>query len=627
MYVRNLIAQASKVTGYCSNEELFELLSHAVESLSNEGNFDPMLGYLDIRVLKGKVVTLPRDVEVPLKINIFDQPTFSRSQLYEFTLNGIGSDTSKLTGYQWMDRAEVPISGEISSLGTRLKATAFDGKDTGKKITFYGTDVDHRELQETLVLNNAVSPQTSAKFRLVTRVYKEATVGRVKVLDEWGDLLSDYYPDETEPLYRQIVLSKPAAQVRMRYRRKTKRITGLDDWIPLHSDMAVILELRSMKKLSEGEGDEIAVAEGLHQKALDLIQKEQASRNAFNELAAQSEDAPATNLNILNRDSVIAADLFDDAARIFGPIGPHKIFDKMTRAVEVLNNKHPSWDGTVGWVDIRTSDGYLVTLPRYIETIIQLNVCGRPTMEQNRWSEFHLNGTGGDCGGMTPCGTWRKIPGRVVTLADPPNAQKLVAVAEANEDDGTEIRVFGWYKGKRIRTPKENIDNDDDPEWEDGFVIRAGTGNALPRATTPCVDRIERIVKQPSNSYIKLVSYDLDMNNGTLIGYYYPDETEPNYERIRLPRRCVQVRLSYRKRTLKITSFTDPLHLRSHEAVLEALRSIKFRDDNNYDAAEAAEAKARQFLTEEQTSSNPGETFHFQIDSGVDFGDPMCGRF
>ena len=127
------------------------------------------------------------------------------------------------------------------------------------------------------------------------------------------------------------------------------------------------------------------------------------------------------------------------------------------------------------------------------------------------------------------------------------------------------------------------------------------------------IARIERITKEPTTGFCQLVGYEPNQKATIPIGYYFPDETEPNYRRIKLGSMCAWARMRYRKRQIKVTSLTDPLHLKSKLAIVTALRSVKALEKDPA-AAQAFETKAVEYLSREQASRNPAETFSVQFE-------------
>lgn len=612
MFVRDVIADASEILGFCRDELLFRRLTDGIEVLANKGQFDPLLGYLDTKVTAGHFITLPREVECPLKLNINSNPAFSRSRIFEFTMNGPGSDMPERTNYAWEDRGDEPVliqPGDTVPVlvgDTQVRLAGGNVADNGKKVIVKGFNAAGVTVQDTLVIGGVGSVRS---YKRIEAVWKDQTLFPINLETVDSVLLSTYDSVETEPKYRRIRLTKEAAAVRMLFRRVTYKITSRDDYIPLHSKMSLVLMLKALEAFRKGNDNENATK--LEKQAVQWITEEQQSRNAAIEMAQQSEEDSAIGLGINNRDSIIVADVYDEAAKIFGPIGRIKLFSKMTEAVELLSNES-QWDGLEGYVDILTDCERNVTLPRYVETPLALNMGGRPMIPRNKFFEFHLNGPGTECSGCSFKNY--DILGDVVTLRDPAAPQQLCAVAEVTSDIGKVMRVYGYDTfTRRLFTLENDIPVDGIP-----III---SGVALPDPSVPKIARIERIVKPETKGMISLYGYEPAVGLVpavlTYLSLYYPDETEPSYKRIRLPFKGAWVRMLYRKRTLKIEGLGDPLHMKSKTAIVQMMQALKLLDDGKQDDAGKARGAAVGLMTAEQTSRNPNETFSFQFDTRI----------
>jgi hypothetical protein len=607
MYVRDIISDATEILGMCSRDKLYSRLTHAIEVLANKGQWEPLLGYIDLQVTSGNVVTLPYQVETPVKININRNPSFSRSRLFEFTMNGPGNDMAETTGYSWMDQGMTPVFIQPSAPST-ITAEADNPADYGKLITIYGT-VDG--LQEGAELPNAITlaagrqPTSITTYTRITRVSKGVMAGNV-TLRIGGALIAFYFAGETDPEYRQIILSKSAPAVRMLYRRKTFKILSDDDFIPLNSPMSILLMLRALEVYRRGgSANDLAEAKGYEDTAVRLLKEEQDSRAGFD--IATTESQPPIDLSYNNRDSIIVSDIYDDVAQLLGPVGKQKVFDFITEAHEALANKG-NWDGMDdGYVDLTVTGGEFVTLPRYVDGILAINIGKSPTTIRNKWFEFHLNGPGSQFGGT--CGYVDDL-GEVVTLEEVDYSQQLIAIPDTPDDNGKVIRVYGYLSGKWIQTIESGVP-------VDGFPVTISDGTSVPAGGSQFVDIITRITKEETKGFVTLKGFDGAQNIVTILGYYYPEETEPRYRRIRLSptgeTTCVRIR--YRKRTRKVTSLTDPLHLKSKLSIMCMARALKSLKDGDVAKAEQMEQKAVQYLNEEHQSNNPTETFKIQFDS------------
>jgi hypothetical protein len=336
--------------------------------------------------------------------------------------------------------------------------------------------------------------------------------------------------------------------------------------------------IKSLKALADEKPD---LAQKFEAQALKLANEEQSSHNKHIERASQSESATIRNLSYNNLDSIIVSDIFDDASKIVGPIGTEAVFDKISEAITILGRK-AQWDSMRGYVDIQTDQYHYVTLPRYVDTVIKLNINGSPSDMKSKWYQFHLNGPTSE---WLDCNSWEDA-GEVVTIRDTLYPQTLTVVRDLASDINVKVRVEGYYRGKWIIT-------DGDGFTPDGVTL---------------VDRITRITKDKSNGYIKLLGTDVTnpLNINTL-GYWMPDETEPKYRRIKVPQSCERVRVMYRLRDRKIQSLTDPLHLKSKSAILAQLMATEELLKGKPKEAQELEDKAHKYLMDDYLITNQSE--------------------
>lgn len=161
---------------------------------------------------------------------------------------------------------------------------------------------------------------------------------------------------------------------------------------------------------------------------------------------------------------------------------------------------------------------------------------------------------------------WDSLPDAPI-IADLAGPSQLIAQPANSIDNGLSLRVYGWdANGLRIM----------DAAGEDGFLVPVAVGSVTPASGVAPIARIERVSKDTSKSYVSL--YVLTSGApGLLLGEYAPDETEPNYRRIRVNRKCARIRIAYRKRSRLLTSLTDVINLRSKPALVNAVKALSIR--------------------------------------------------
>jgi hypothetical protein len=284
------------------------------------------------------------------------------------------------------------------------------------------------------------------------------------------------------------------------------------------------------------------------------------------------------------------SEILDEAKEIFGHCNQKKLFRWISDSVELLANKGEI-DPLVGYVDICVS-GKCVTLPREVETLLAVNIGGRPSLGHDELFTFHLNGPG-DIGGDCEY-SWFNTGG-FPTYRDLQCPSRLVAFLDSQEDEGKKLRVFGFDDQNRpLRTQVNGV-------WEDGLLVPTIYGYALPASTDPLVSRITAIVKDETTANVRLSSFENSTSSGTLLGIFEPDETKPRYRRIRITNGCDWVRIAYRKKTFEIRSVNDRILLHSRPALLLAMHAMQKYREKELGMAVEFEAQASRLLTERES--------------------------
>jgi|SRR5215475_4604510 len=615
--VQDIIQEVAQVTGRCEQSYLFSVLTRAVETLARKASqssltFDPLMVYVDLPVQQDYYVWLPYQVEKPLKININGQPAFSHSSLYEFTQNGPGSSDME-AGWQWQDRLTSPIQRKFPRGGLTLTAMSDNASDTNVimrlKVRFRDRSDHYIDLAVALP-GGTPTPSAQSCYDIL-EVVKPVTVGTVTL---WAGnyVLAHYYPGITLPEFSAIKLSQKATTVRMLARRKTMRIASLLDVIPLNSAQAIICQCQAIKYQDEVHLDLAAPYEA---QAITYLNEEQAARNQYSAASAAAEVTTALNLTIGQRDEIIVADIYDEACRVFGFVGRAKVFDRITSTLELLYNKCQYWDGLMGLVDLRADEDSYVALPRYVDTILAMNVNRTIGAYHSPWFEFSYAGSGefrdmkqdpehwmpwwelsqteAPIQRYQPYGIGFCAPSYInrfnraakgwEEVGSSPIAYRLkgpswlVAVPELAQDNGARITVYGYNEDRPVLNSQG--------QWGVEIPCLKHRLKPSPHVFT----RIERVSKDPTYSFIHLFAqnpfqpalnpliYPQQDTTGRAsrqmeyLSMYWPQDTEPMYRLIRIGTFCKRIRLRYKKNWSKIENLTDPLHVRSREAIILAM--------------------------------------------------------
>lgn len=649
LLVSEIFSDIQAVLGTADTATTYDKLNRAIRLLRNKASgsnvtWDASLIYCNIATDPTRyIVSLPYQIEKPIAININSAPAFTRGQLFEFTMNGPGSN-DPLVGFQWMDQGTKPLQIPLpfpGLIGNILLFTSDNPLDVGVVFTCLVQNTDNSE--STIPITIGVP---SPAVQDLIQVNKPVTLGNITVTVN-GITVAVYAPSVTLPQFHQIKISTPGASVRILGRRRYTRVSNLTDFIPLESQEAVIQMVKAVKYYDE---DQYMAAQQCEQIALTWLQEDNAARMLYSVAAAATQVSPVIGLNIYNRDCIIVGDLYDDACAAFGNVGQQFIFDRITTIIETLQNMS-QWDPQVGYVDIQSfgaPDGnqFYLTLPRYVEEVLAMNIDGRPAKFSNKWFEFNLNGLHQDNSdgrfpipaGASKPGLWSnrlrnsyEDLGEVVLAFDPlpvNTAFNMVAFAVNPMDAGSDLRAYGYdINGLPIY----------DSDGTEGYLVpvRAVGSVSPPNPSGAGMVRCERIFRDPTAGFVNLWSCDSAGNPIQLLSTYWPDDTEPKYRRIRtgtrprtnftgLPQYPV-IRMRYRKRWRKITSMTDPIHLRSRKAILQGFSAWSLANNNDATMAPGQGIEmernalkiAVEYLNDEWRSTHQREGLEVQVDSDL----------
>jgi hypothetical protein len=562
--------------------------------------------YIDLPVVNGYFVCLPPHIEKPIKINIQRQPAFTRNQFFEFSLNGPGSADPE-AGFSWQDRGWRCLQKPFPPGGAPFVIMSTNAVDNNVAVLVNTINDDQTTAWITAYVGTPL-PRVAG----ILEVSKPATQGTLSLYASnaatQDALVANWAPDILYPQFEWIKLSQTGVGCKMLARRRTHKLTLPTDVISLSNRQAIITACIAIKAYDTLNWDDGATAE---QNALRFLEEDQAARNLFQRISQSAETSPTLNLTINTRDSIIVADIYDAACDIFGPIGQAKIFDRITEAIELGANLS-YWDPLIGYVDINTWDSFYVTLPQYVDQVLAINVNKTTGIFRNQWHEFHLNGLGQDndnadaVGSNRPCGGWEEVG--EMPCAFPLQAPSyLVAAPLDSTDNGTSIRAYG-------------IDANDLPIYgSDGnlgalITCEQGSFDISGQPGAP-FKVVERIVLGNPQGFIELYASDGTQYLQNL-GIFWPNISEPKFRVIKIGQKAITIRLRYKKRLVKITSLTDPIHLRSRSAMLNLMRSIQTGMQDPA-GANALQMAAKVLLNQEWRITHPHDELTLQVDSSI----------
>lgn len=287
MFILNdIYDEAKHIMGACSDARLLRWLSDGVALVANKADLDGLRGYLDICTVgcKGgcgapgsvcnspagcgrKCVTLPREVETVIGIQIGGQPVLFRGELFQFHLNGPGSCR---TICEWAANDQGHNFCTLRDIITPSKLVAYleTEEDNGKKLLVYGYDKNGEKLKRQVngswvdgyqvptVYGAAIPDDTAPDVARITNIFKDKTIGNVRLatVDSSGTTginLGIYEPDEQVPNYCRLQLNRSCNWVRIAYLKTNPQFQSRWDHVPLRSPRAVLLAIQAIKHYSE----------------------------------------------------------------------------------------------------------------------------------------------------------------------------------------------------------------------------------------------------------------------------------------------------------------------------------------------------------------------------------------
>lgn len=145
MLVKDIYKKTKEILGQCSQEVIFDRLTEVIEVMKAKGDWDPMIGYIDICGGTDKrTFALPDDIETPLAVNVCGRPTYMRNKWYEFHLNGMGSNHE--TSWTWDDAGFFPTIVDIIDPSI-LIAVADLKNDLSTIVRVFGADALNRQIR------------------------------------------------------------------------------------------------------------------------------------------------------------------------------------------------------------------------------------------------------------------------------------------------------------------------------------------------------------------------------------------------------------------------------------------------------------------------------------------------
>jgi len=292
LQVSDIWEDAVKIFGACKPALLYGKISEGVELLANKGEFDPLIGTLDL-CITSQVVAMPPEVEAIIGCNICGNPSVARDQLFSFHYNGPGTCGPRLQ-WEWSDLGDTPLYRELECPAKIIAIAAEEDDLLTAKVRIYGFDDLQNKLVtiaedgtvtdgiEIPVLTGFQAISADAPFvARITRVEKTLSKGPIRLctLDNsatTGALLAIYQWDETQPKFRRIKLSSRPDAIRIVFRRRVFKVRTQTDLLPVNNKSAMVMMLRALKKYDD---ENFELGESCESTALRWMKEEQFTSN------------------------------------------------------------------------------------------------------------------------------------------------------------------------------------------------------------------------------------------------------------------------------------------------------------------------------------------------------------
>lgn len=314
---------------------------------------------------------------------------------------------------------------------------------------------------------------------------------------------------------------------------------------------------------------------------------------------------------------MLVSEIYPDAKAAFEGCDEPTILRRLTDAVKLLSDQG-ILDPNLSQMDLCVCNG-CATLPRDVGTVLGINTNGHPTLLQDQWFEYHINGPGSqEC---QACNISYEM-GQFCTYKDPSQPCYLIAETRRAADNNKPLRVYALDEnGNKIFTAGPNN------TLQEGFLVPMIFGFSQRNPVAPALTSIYRIIRDQTVDFVRLIAVNKsDGVSQTQIGYYEPDETVPQYRRIKVPNKS-HVRIKYKKENIELRSQTSWINCDNRQALYLACRAVKYRMLDKFDSATAAEKEAVRIISNEAQSKRPAGPRVPQIINGVyeDTEDSLLG--
>jgi hypothetical protein len=264
--------------GSCLNDRAYRVFTRASRLLADKGLSPGLIQEISICVCAG-FVTLPREVEQVLGIQVNSMAVIPRNEWFQYHIGGPGDADYTPCGYGDIlsqnactardpDRPVKLVLRIRSALDANKKFRVGAWYENGEKA--YSEDADGQMVEGfwmPTVFGSLKPPSGISAVTKIDWISKEKFVDWCELYavdpdtNEAISLLGKYAPDEVQPQYVRIRVSAENV-VRVKFRRRNFDITSEDDWVPVDNIDAFLLACRAIVKRDSEQYDAARWCEG-----------------------------------------------------------------------------------------------------------------------------------------------------------------------------------------------------------------------------------------------------------------------------------------------------------------------------------------------------------------------------
>jgi hypothetical protein len=148
MFVSQIYDEVAEILGTTDQAKIFRKLTQAIQVLMESGHWLNTTAEVDVCTgWDGVTITLPRNVEIPLAVNVDGSPLYFRDRAFQYHVNKGGMYNT--VGWAWDDRGYHALQMDIVR-PSQLVAVAEATNDAGQYLRVLGTDKWNRPLRSQL---------------------------------------------------------------------------------------------------------------------------------------------------------------------------------------------------------------------------------------------------------------------------------------------------------------------------------------------------------------------------------------------------------------------------------------------------------------------------------------------